>query len=70
MQFILDNLAAVTASQQRAEERAARAERRTETTERQIKGITTLMKIGMKLIAKLQVGQESFKRAIESFRKS
>ena len=50
MQFILDNLAAVTASQQKAEERAAR-------TDRQIKGITALMKTGMKLIAKLQEGQ-------------
>lgn len=54
MQFILENLAAVTASQQQAEVRAARAERRIESTERQIKGITTLLKMGMKLIVEIQ----------------
>ena len=55
MQFILDNLAAVTASQQRAEERAARVDR-------QIKGITTLMKTGVKLIGKLEVGQRQLQK--------
>jgi hypothetical protein len=55
MQFILDNLAAVTASQQQAEVRAAR-------TERQIKGISTLMKTGMKLIVKLQHGQRELQK--------
>jgi phage shock protein A len=54
MQFILDNLAAVTASQQQAEVRAARAERRIEKTETQIRGITKLVKIGMKLIVEIQ----------------
>jgi hypothetical protein len=50
MQFILENLAAVTASQQQAEVRAARIDR-------QIKGIQALMLTGMKLIVKLQKGQ-------------
>ncbi len=49
MQFILENLAAVTASQQQAEVRAAR-------TDRQIKGMQTLMLTGMKLMVKLQKG--------------
>ena len=56
MRFILDNLAAVTVSQQRAEERAARADRRIETNEKHIRGLTTLMKVGMKLIGKLEKG--------------
>lgn len=50
MQFIVDNLAAVTASQQQAEVRPARIDR-------QIKGIQNLMITGMKLIARLQKGQ-------------
>ena len=50
MQFVLESLAAVTASQQRAEVRAAR-------TDRQIKGLQTLMLTGMRLLAKLQKGQ-------------
>jgi hypothetical protein len=50
IQFILDNLAAVSASQQQAEVRAARIER-------QIKGLRTLMVTGMKLVARLQKGQ-------------
>jgi hypothetical protein len=51
MQFILDNLAAVTASQQQAEARAARIDR-------QIKAIQTLMRTGMKLIVRLEKGQQ------------
>ena len=58
MQFILDNLAAVTASQQRAEERATR-------TDRQIKGITTLVKTGMKLMVKLQEGQRELRKEMK-----
>jgi hypothetical protein len=50
MQFILDNLAAVTVGQQQAEVRSAR-------TDRQIKGMQSLTLTGMKLIAKLQKGQ-------------
>ena len=51
MQFILDNLAAVTASQQQAEVRAARIDR-------QIKAVQTLMRTGMKLIVRLEKGQQ------------
>jgi hypothetical protein len=58
MQFILDNLAAVTASQQQAEVRAAR-------TDRQIKGITTLVKTGMKLMVKLQEGQRELRKEMK-----
>lgn len=58
MQFILDNLAAVTASQQRAEERATR-------TDHQIKGITTLVKTGMKLMVKLQEGQRELRKEMK-----
>jgi hypothetical protein len=50
MQFILENLAGVTASQQQAEVRAARIDR-------QIKAFQTLMRTGMKLIARLERGQ-------------
>jgi hypothetical protein len=55
MQFIVDNLAAVTASQQQAEVRAARIDR-------QIKGIKSLMLTGMKLIVKLQKGQRELQK--------
>jgi hypothetical protein len=58
MQFILDNLSAVTASQQQAEVRAAR-------TDRQIKGITTLVKTGMKLMVKLQEGQRELRKEMK-----
>jgi hypothetical protein len=51
MQFILENLAAVTASQELAEVRAAR-------TERQVKAIQTLMTTGMRLIVRLEKGQQ------------
>jgi hypothetical protein len=47
MQFITDNLAAVTAAQQQAEVRAAR-------TDRQIHGLQTLVKIGMRRLVKLE----------------
>ena len=65
MQFILDNLAAVTASQQKAEVRAARAESRIEKTERQIKGITTLLKMGMKLIVSLEKNQRELQKEMK-----
>jgi hypothetical protein len=58
MQFILDNLAAVTASQQQAEVRGARIDR-------QIKGIQTLVKIGMKLIVKLEKGQRELQKEMK-----
>jgi hypothetical protein len=58
MQFIVENLAAVTASQQQAEVRAAR-------TDRQIKGFQSLMLTGMKLIAKLQKGQRQIQVEIK-----
>ena len=57
MQFILDNLAAVTASQQQAEVRAAR-------TDRQIKSMQTLMLTGMRLIARLEKGQRELSREL------
>lgn len=50
MQFILENLAAVTASQQQAEVHTARIDR-------QIKSFQTLMRTGMKLIVRLEKGQ-------------
>jgi hypothetical protein len=55
MQFILDNLAAVSASQQQAEVRAARSDR-------QIKGIKALILTGMKLIVKLEKGQRELQK--------
>jgi hypothetical protein len=55
MQFILENLAAVSASQQQAEVRAARSDR-------QITGMQTLMLTGMKLIVKLQKGQRELQK--------
>jgi septal ring factor EnvC (AmiA/AmiB activator) len=62
MQFILDNLAAVTASQQQfAVQTAARAAR----TDRQIKGMQTLMLTGMKMIVKLQKGQRELQKEMK-----
>src|SRR6266852_5726995 len=49
MEFVVDNLAKVTAAQQQAEVRAARADRR-------IHGLQTLMKFGMKRLARLEQG--------------
>ena len=57
MQFIVDNLATVTAAQQQAEVRAAR-------TDRQIHGLQTLVKIGMRRLVKLEEGQVSLRRAL------
>jgi septal ring factor EnvC (AmiA/AmiB activator) len=62
MQFILDNLAAVTASQQQAEVRAAR-------TDRQIKGMQNLMLTGMKLILKLEKGQRELQKGLRELQK-
>ena len=59
MQFIVDNLAAVTASQQQAEVRAARMDRR-------MKGMQTLMMTGMKLIVKLQKGQRELQKEMKA----
>ena len=47
MEFIVRNLAAVTAAQQQAEVRAARMDRR-------MNGLQTLMKVGMRKLAKLE----------------
>ena len=57
MQFIVHNLAAVTAAQQQAEVRAAR-------TDRQIHGLQTLVKIGMRRLVKLEQGQVSLRKAL------
>jgi len=57
MQFIIDNLATVTAAQQQAEVRAAR-------TDRQIHGLQTLVKIGMRRLVKLEQGQVSLRKAL------
>lgn len=79
MQFILENLAAVTVSQQQAEVRATQAEvratqfearavrieRQIESTERQIKGITTLLKMGMKLIVEIQKGHRELQAEVK-----
>jgi len=62
MQFILDNLAAVSASQQQAEVRAARSDR-------QIKGMQALMLTGMKLIVKLQKGQRELQEGQRELQK-
>ena len=47
MQFIMANLAAVSAAQQQAENRAAR-------TDRQIRGLQTLLTIGVRRLARLE----------------
>ena len=52
MEFILSNLAAVTASQQQAEVRAQQADLRAARTDRQIRGLQTLVKIGMRQLVK------------------
>ena len=57
MQFIVHNLAAVTAAQQQAEVRAAR-------TDRQIHGLQTLVKIGMRRLVKLEQGQIDLQKAM------
>ena len=58
MQFIVDNLAAVTASQQQAEVRAARADR-------QMKEIQTLARTGMKMMAKLEEGRRELRKGFK-----
>lgn len=57
MQFIVGNLAAVTAAQQQAEVRAAR-------TDRQIHGLQTLVKIGMRRLVKLEQGHIDLQKAM------
>ena len=47
MEFVVENLAKVTAAQQQAEVRAARADR-------QIHGLQTLMRLGMKRLARIE----------------
>ena len=47
MQFIMANLGAVTAAQRQAEKRAAR-------TDRQIRGLQTLLTIGVRRLARLE----------------
>ena len=49
MEFIVENLAKATAAQQQAEVHAARADRR-------IHGLQTLMKLGMKRLARWERG--------------
>jgi hypothetical protein len=58
MQFILENLAAVTASQQQAEVRAAR-------TDKQIRGLQTLVKTGTKMIFKLAAVQKEVQKELK-----
>ena len=47
MQFIISNLGAVIAARQQAENRAAR-------TDRQIRGLQTLLTVGMRRLARLE----------------
>jgi hypothetical protein len=54
MQFIVDTLADVAVKQQVAEVRAQRAEQRMDKLERQMKGIQTLVKVGMKMMIDIQ----------------
>jgi chromosome segregation ATPase len=58
MQFIVDTLADVAVKQQVAEVRAQRAEQRMDKLERQMKGIQTLVKTGMKKIIDVQKAQK------------
>ena len=53
MEFILGNLEVVTAAQQQAEVRAKQAGLRAARTERQIRGLQALVKIGLRQLIKL-----------------
>ncbi len=57
MQFILDNLASVTARQEKAEIRADRMDR-------QIKGLQTLVKTGMNMLVRLERGQKTLQEKV------
>ena len=59
MEFIIENLAKVTAAQQQAEVRGARADRR-------MHGLQTLMRFGMKRLAKLEQGLVSHQRRTDA----
>jgi len=58
MQFIVENMAAVTVNQQRADLRMARMER-------QLKGIQTIVKTGMKMLVKLEQAQKRTDAAVK-----
>ena len=59
MEFVVENLAKVTAAQQQAEVRAARGDRR-------IHGLQTLMKLGMKRLARLEQGLVSYQKRTDA----
>ncbi len=63
MQFILDNVAALTVSQQKAEVRVARIER-------QMSGLQTIVKTGMRMIVKLQQGQQKLQHGQQKLQQS
>ena len=56
LQFILDNMAALTVSQQKSEIRLARIER-------QMTGLQTIVKTGMRMMVKLQQGQRKLQQS-------
>lgn len=60
MEFIVENLADVAARQQRAEIRADR-------TDRQIRGLQNLAKIGLRLMAKAEQRQTKFEQRQTKF---
>jgi peptidoglycan hydrolase CwlO-like protein len=55
LQFILDNMAALTVIQQKSEIRLARIER-------QMAGLQTIVKTGMRMMVKLQQGQHKLEQ--------
>ena len=56
LQFILDNMAALTVSQQKSEIRLA-------WIERQMTGLQTIVKTGMRMMVKLQQGQRKLQQS-------
>jgi chromosome segregation ATPase len=59
MQFILDNMAALTVSQQKGEIRIARIER-------QMAGLQTLVKTGMRMMVKLQQSHQKLEASMRA----
>jgi hypothetical protein len=73
MEFIVENLAAVTvrqqkteeglaalaASQQKAEERLQKADERQQKTDRSVRGLRTLVQTGMRILVRLEQNQQT-----------
>jgi hypothetical protein len=70
MGFISDTLARVAVRQEQAAVRAAEADRRMDRLERQMKGIQTLVKTGMRWMVKVEKGQTNLDKKMKELAES